>query len=188
MHAVAETKQREAAELVASKTHREEADTLRAEMTSQSLGLGDVEVMTQLGILLTEIVLLPFWVGDISAVKLDVCKLLLGMPPDYRHFMSANRMFVPILDLLHAALLRAVVARDDGAYGSVLPLLLLLHKASAEPGNARDQINARVFLSPVAASASGAGSKVCEEASAAPTTSTPTSPSRTATAPCSRWS
>jgi len=103
------------------------------------------EVMTQLGILLCEILNLSHQDSRAYRVKLATVTLLMDMPSDYSQYLVLNGGIKQLLDILDYQLSEAVIEKRQKASLSLTPILVVMNKLTSSNSTAKDIVKERIF-------------------------------------------
>jgi len=117
----------------------------------------DKETMTQLGVILCEILQFPNSNIRLYKVKLNVVQLFMHMPDGYSYYLCMNGGIHPLVDILKFQLLFATIegasissewnnpAADENANHSLLPIIVVLNKMCQCNATVRSLVHERVF-------------------------------------------
>ena len=107
-------------------------------------------IMTQLGIIIVDILHLPNNDERVYEVKVAVLMLLMDLPKEFSSFLSLNHCIEPLLLILWIQLNQVVIEEEGMAQGqsravSLLPILILLNKLSQANDEIKNKIKAKIF-------------------------------------------
>jgi hypothetical protein len=123
-----------------------EKSTLTSAIQSPALDNEDREILTQLGIVIVEILnTLPLSVPNAIEIKMQVVSILIYMPPEYSHYILANGGIEPLMDLLD---FQTKISMIDGMGNSsvdITPIVIILNIIASSSPKACEIIKAHIF-------------------------------------------
>ena len=99
----------------------------------------------RLGVLLCEIIRLPFSHSPLATLKQQAINLLIFMPPEYSAFLLANGCLFHLLNFLRLRLSQFVTSSQKSAAGQLTPLLIVLHSMAKACPPARHALHQAIF-------------------------------------------
>jgi hypothetical protein len=108
------------------------------------------QVMTQLGILIVDILHLPNTNPHIYECKVSILILLMDGPKEFSHFLLINHCIGPLLTILWLQLNEIVIEKEGMMQSqsnavSILPILILLNKLSQDHKDIKNIIKKEIF-------------------------------------------
>jgi hypothetical protein len=113
---------------------------------SPALEVEDRETMTQLGILLVELLVsLPLDAPDAVEIKMQVVSVLMYMPSEYSYYMRANGAVPALIELLDFQTKMILIDGLGNISTSVTPLIIILNMMAGASHLALDDIKQSIF-------------------------------------------
>ncbi|GBG29679.1 Hypothetical Protein FCC1311_059002 [Hondaea fermentalgiana] len=103
------------------------------------------DFLTQLGVVLVELLLVPADLPWAMEVRAKVVTVLTFMPPQYANFLSANNALAPILELLERELHATLVQGKPDYEVRLTPPLVVLSEAANNSVAAKTQMKTLLF-------------------------------------------
>jgi len=103
------------------------------------------DFLTQMGILLVELLLIPADLPWAMEVRAKVVTVLTFMPPEYANFLSANKALAPILELLEREMHATLVQGKPNFEIRLTPSLVVLSEAANNSPYAKQQLKTLLF-------------------------------------------